>query len=85
MKAAISIIEQELAYAKAHRKECPHNDDYYFGWCESLKAAIATLQMAANTSQSAVISDTKKIWLCSNCKRVNVINNKVCGDCGNSK
>ena len=70
MKSAILILEQELAYAKANREKCLHTDDYYFGWCEALKSAIATLQMAEKASRQAVEADGRdsRGWIyCKKC------------------
>ena len=51
MKTAILILEQELAYVKGNRGKCPHSDDYFMGWIESLKAAIYVLHTAESTSR----------------------------------
>jgi hypothetical protein len=57
MKIAISVLKQELAYVKANRDKCPHSDDYFEGWVESLKASIYILSLTKEVNKSCQSRD----------------------------
>ena len=52
VEEAIKILRQERAFCLKNRDKCPHSDEYYEGYTESLSHSIAILYRAQKAGQT---------------------------------